>query len=106
MPEEKKYTSFHAPVRLLKMLDKIMAKRNEEVGAKIWSRNSLIVKAIEDYYFKEIMIPVERRKKEFPVDKDQRKQSDRRRKERVTCAEFAVGLPPDAEGGQEVASGE
>jgi hypothetical protein len=55
MPEEKKYTSFHAPIRLLKMLDKIMAKRNQEVGVNIWSRNRLIVKALEEYYKEEIM---------------------------------------------------
>jgi hypothetical protein len=44
------------------------------------------VKAIENYYFKQMLIPAERRKSSIPVNQNRRKQDDRRRKENVTCA--------------------
>jgi len=63
-------------------------------GAKVWSRNKLILKAIQDYYFNEIFLPVERRKTILSVEKERRSRSDRRRRVPVTCAKIHTNIDP------------
>ena len=73
-------------VELLEQLNALVETLNGRAGAKIRIRNKLIVKAIEDYCFKEMVIPAQRRKSSIPVNQNRHKQDDRRRKENVTCA--------------------
>lgn len=71
---------------LIEKLELFAKKMNEQAGAKIWSRNKLIVKAAHDFYFTEISIPEERRRINIPVDKDRRINKDRRKMVLLTCA--------------------
>jgi hypothetical protein len=94
MAEYAVYFSVRLPAALLDSLTKLVLSLNRMAGAKVWSRNKLILKAIQDYYFSEISLPVERRKTILSVEKERRSCSDRRQKIPVTCAKLHTNIDP------------
>jgi hypothetical protein len=94
MATEKKSTTVAIPIELLARLDQLADRLNDQTGIKVWSRNKLIILAIQDYYFNEISLPVERRKLNLAVDKERRSSSERREKVPVTCAKVHANIDP------------
>jgi hypothetical protein len=94
MASDSSYFTIRLPNVVLSALEKLALSLNEKAGAKIWSRNKLILKAIQDYYFNELDLPVERRKLNLAVQKDRRNSSDRREKVPVTCSKVHTNIDP------------
>jgi hypothetical protein len=92
MTNERKCTTVAVPVRLLAAIDQLADRLNKQTGVKIWSRNKLIVLAIQDYYFNEVVLPPERRKLNLSVHRERRSSSDRREKAPITCAKFHTNI--------------